>query len=396
MNKDIHTGSRIEKHGFGLKGAVAPLLAENYKSDLVEQIRQNNFVWPLGRTTFHLAREFGFCYGVDKAIDFAYETRTKFPGRKIYITNEVIHNSFVNNKLMEMGIGFLNGQYKGDKGMEDIQKEDIVLLPAFGSTVQELEELKKKECLLVDTTCGSVIAVWKRVEKYTQDGFSAMIHGKHTHEETLATCSRADKYIVVWDKEEACKICDYIENGGDKEKFLRDFADKTSAGFDPDRDLQKVGCANQTTMMSRDSLEIANQVQASMVKRYGAANTDQHFRHFDTICSATQDRQDAIQNLLAQQKMDLVIVIGGYNSSNTTHLLEIGLHAKVPTYHVKDADCLISASEIEHKRLGEEALVKTRDWLPTGNIHVGVTAGASTPNRLIENVIHRIDQLANS
>ncbi len=386
--------SNVRTRGFGLRRDILPLLAENYKSQLIEEMKVHGFRWRSGRLTFRLAKEFGFCYGVDKAIDFAYETRAKFPDRDIYITSEIIHNPLVNRKLIEMGIQFLSGQYKGAKGVAELGEKDIVLLPAFGTTVKELEYLKSKKCLLVDTTCNSVVAVWKRVEKYTEDGFTAVIHGKYDHEETRATSSRASKYLVVWDKSEAQAVCDYIVNSTDRAAFLKRFEKAVSPGFDPDRDLIKIGCANQTTMMSSESLEIANMLQAAMEKKYGASGLAQHFRHFDTICSATQERQDAILDLLKNEKIDLVIVIGGYNSSNTTHLAEIAVKFNTPNYHIKDAECILSKHEIEHKPLGSKTTTAASSWLPEGPVTIAVTAGASTPNRVIEEVIRRISVVA--
>ncbi len=386
--------SNLRNRGFGLRREILPLLAENYKSRLVEDMKANGYTWTLGGITFKLAKEFGFCYGVDKAIDFAYETRAKFPDRKIYITSEIIHNPMVNRKLIEMGIEFLSGPYKGSKGVEDIAEEDIVLLPAFGTTVKELEYLRKKNCLLVDSTCNSVVAVWCRVEKYAEEDFTAVIHGKYDHEETRATASRAGKFLVVWDKKEAGMLCDYIVKGGSPELFLQRFEKAVSPGFDPDRDLERVGCANQTTMMSSESLEIANLIQETMIKRYGREELANHFRHFDTICSATQERQDAILGLLQSEKIDLAMVIGGYNSSNTTHLAEIAMRLGVPYYHVKDAGCILSKNEIEHKPLGSQATTVTSGWLPQGKVVIAVTAGASTPNRVIEEVIEKIGSVA--
>jgi len=421
--------SNVRTRGFGLRRDILPLLAENYKSQFIEEMKAHGFRWCSGRLTFYLAKEFGFCYGVDKAIDFAYETRAQFPDRDIYITSEIIHNPLVNRKLIEMGIQFLSGQYKGAKGVAELGEKDIVLLPAFGTTVKELEYLKSKKCLLVDTTCNSVVAVWKRVEKYTEDGFTAVIHGKYDHEETQATSSRASKYLVVWDKSEAQAICDYIvdstaeddpglpgvsgavpargfmpQAGGgeakrsrpltDRVAFLKRFEKAVSPGFDPDRDLIKIGCANQTTMMSSESLEIANMLQEGMEKKYGASGLAQHFRHFDTICSATQERQDAILDLLKNEKIDLVIVIGGYNSSNTTHLAEIAMKFNTPNYHIKDAEGILSKHEIEHKPLGSKTTTAVSSWLPEGPVTIAVTAGASTPNRVIEEVIRRISVVA--
>lgn len=386
--------SKIERHGFGLKQDVLPLLEGNYKSALLEKIKANGYGWKEGRVRIRLAREFGFCYGVDRAVDFAYETRAKFPLRPIYITNEIIHNASVNRKLIDMGVQFLSGPYKGEKGIGDVGPEDIVLLPAFGTTVEEFERLRTKGCLLVDTTCGSVIAVWKRVEQYARDGFTAVIHGKFDHEETRATCSRAGKYVVVRDGVEARILCGHILEGGGREDFFRTFGNKVSSGFDPAKNLERIGCANQTTMLSRESVEIADRIRGAMARKYGEKDLGAHFRHFDTICTSTQDRQDAIRELLSGEKLDLVIVIGGYNSSNTTHLLEICRSGGCTAYHVKDADCFRSPDEIEHKPLDSGTPVLSGGWLPDGEITVGITAGASTPDRIIEEVILKIGLFA--
>ncbi|HNV85508.1 MAG TPA: 4-hydroxy-3-methylbut-2-enyl diphosphate reductase [Candidatus Omnitrophota bacterium] len=387
--------SKSERHGFGMKQEITPVLAQTYRSELVEKIKTNRYEWEIGRVRFRLAKEFGFCPGVDRAVDLAYETRAKFPEKRIFITNEIIHNPTVNRKLIEMGIRFLKGPYQGETGIEDIRKDDAVLIPAFGMTLEELKHLNEKGCLLVDTTCGSVIAVWKRVEQYARDGFTAVIHGKYDHEETRATCSRAGRYVVVWDKKEAECLCGYILRGGPREDFFGMFRDRSSEGFDPDRDLLRVGCANQTTMLSRESIEIANSIRNVMIAKYGEAELAKHFRHFDTICSSTQDRQDAVQKLLSEARPDFAVVIGGYNSSNTTHLLEICLTEGVKAYHVKDAGCFRSGEEIEHKPLGAQTPVLERGWLSEGKITVGITAGASTPDRLIEEVILKISQIAN-
>lgn len=388
--KSENPENQLRTRGFGLRREILPVLAENYKSSLVEEMQSHGYSCARGRLTFKLAREFGFCYGVEKAIDFAYETRVKFPDRNIYITSEIIHNPLVNRKLVEMGVRFLSGPYKTDKGAEDIGEGDIVLLPAFGTTVKELEFLKTKNCLLVDSTCNSVVAVWRRVEQYASDGFTSVIHGKFDHEETKATSSRAGKFIIVWDKAEAQIVCDYIAGRGQRKAFMNRFARAVSGGFDPDRDLSRLGCANQTTMMSSESLEIAGLIQKAMAGRYGEAHLAEHFRHFDTICSATQERQDAMVQLLGREKVDVMIVIGGFNSSNTTHLAEIAASFGIPNYHVKDADCILSAERIEHKPIGSAKSAVTSGWLPPGPVTIGVTAGASTPNRVIEDVIERI------
>jgi 4-hydroxy-3-methylbut-2-enyl diphosphate reductase len=383
----------IIRKSFGLKEEIRPQIEASYNSPLIQRIKQEGHRLAVGDLTIRLAQEFGFCYGVDRAVEYAYETRAKFPNKRIFLTNEIIHNPRVNTKLLEIGVQFLRGPYRVSSGAGEITKEDVVIIPAFGTTVKELDELQKKGCVLVDTTCGSVMSVWKRVESYAREGFTALIHGKYDHEETRATSSHVTKYpdgkyAIVRDKREAEEVCDYIEGRGNRSDFLKRFEKSVSPGFDPDRDLERIGCANQTTMLSSESLEIANRVQESMKQRWGAEELAKRFRHFDTICSATQDRQDAVVRLV-REGVDLVIVVGGYNSSNTGHLVEISLEF-CPAYHVKDATCILSRDEIEHKLIGKEETVRTKNWLPKEKATLGVTAGASTPNRVIEEVIERI------
>ena len=387
----------IIRRGFGLKQEILPLLEESYHSSLIDRIKTSNYELEAGDLVICLAQEFGFCYGVDRAVDLAYETRKRFPDKKIYLTSEIIHNPRVNAKLRELGIKFLAssvpGTAEGSHSLDNITKEDVVLIPAFGTPAPELELLKSKGAILVDTTCGSVVAVWRRVEKYAQDGFTAIIHGKFEHEETQATSSRATQYpagkfLVVRDKKQAVKLCDFIFEKADARAFSEEFRKTASPGFNPERDLVRVGCANQTTMLSSESLEIAEMIQSAMKERYGAGAIAEHFRHFDTICSATQDRQDAILKL-ARSGVDMMIVVGGYNSSNTGHLCEIS-SAFCPAFHVRDADEIVSKEEIRHKPANHSEIVVSRNWLPARKIRIGVTAGASTPNRVIEEVILKI------
>jgi len=384
---------QVFRKGFGLKDQVEQDLAQDYRSQLVERIRAQGNVLRVGDLTFRLAKEFGFCYGVERAVDYAYETRKHFPDRRIFLTTELIHNPRVNNCLREMGIGFLNGPGAQDVKLEDLEPEDVVIIAAFGTRVGEMNQLKERGCVLVDATCGSVVLVWKRVEQYARDSFTAVVHGNYKHEETRATVSRAlqfpgGRYLVVWDKKEAAQVCDYIRNGGDPKAFLALFREKSSPGFDPDRDLQRVGVANQTTMLSSESLEIAQMLKETMIARYGAEQLAQHFRTFDTICSATQDRQDAIQELV-KEKVDRVIVIGGFNSSNTAHLCEIASQY-APAYHIDEADCIISPQQIRHKPANQSVPVVTEGWFPAGPAVIAITAGASTPNRVIGDAIERL------
>jgi len=382
------------RRGFGLKGDIEGALAADYHSQVVDRIRAHGYVLAVGELTFRLAREFGFCYGVDRAVEYAYETRTKFPERRVFLVGEIIHNPHVNKKLQGMGVEFLHRPDGGDFEFNGVTPADVVILPAFGVTVRDFERLRAVGCVLVDTTCGSVLNVWKRVDSYAKDGFTAVIHGKYYHEETKATSSQvtkypAGRYLVVRDMEDAREVCMYIEEAGSAELFLRRFAGKMSPGFDPDRDLIRVGVANQTTMLSGESLAIAAELRKSMAKRYGEAALPEHFRTFDTICSATQDRQDAVLKLIADP-LDLMVVIGGYNSSNTTHLAAI-CHDKAPTYHIEDASCIDpEAGTIRFRPVGatEERLVS--GWLPAGPLTVGVTAGASTPNNKIGETVERI------
>lgn len=385
------------RKGFGLKGVIEGALTADYHSRVVDAIRTSGYTLEVGDFTFRLAREFGFCYGVDRAVEYAYETRTKFPDKRTFLVGEIIHNPHVNHKLAVMGVEFLHRPEgrDGEFDFSSVTADDVVILPAFGVTVRDFQRLRALGCVLVDTTCGSVLNVWKRVEVYARDGFTALIHGKNYHEETKATSSQANKYpggkyLVVRDMNEARLVCDYIEGAGNRERFLEHFKEKMTPGFDPDRDLQRVGVANQTTMLSGESLAIAAEVGKSMARRWGADAVAEHFRTFDTICSATQERQDAVLKLIAEP-LDLMVVIGGYNSSNTTHLAAI-CNEKVTTYHIEDASCIdLDDGSIRYRPVGVHSAEERRErWLPEGRLTIGITAGASTPNNKIGETIERI------
>jgi 4-hydroxy-3-methylbut-2-en-1-yl diphosphate reductase len=389
--------SLIFRKGLDLKHAVAGLLAESYHSGLVEQIKSDDFTYRAGRLTVHLAREFGFCYGVDRAVDYAYQTRRRFPDRAVYLTGEIIHNPHVNDQLRAMDVRFLSDT---PGAIDHLASDDVVILPAFGVTMSMLQQLERRGCTLIDTTCGSVLNVWKNVRRYAEGGYTSVIHGKVWHEETQATASQAveygGRYLVLFNDAEAKAICDYIREGRNPAAVLERFPNAVSPGFDPERDLQRIGLANQTTMLMSESLGIEKMLRAAMLERYGEADLVQHFQAFDTICSATQDRQDAVVALLAETPIDLMIVIGGYNSSNTCNLARI-CAASRPTFHIADPDCLVSPGEIRHRPVGTKTEVTTSAWLPPGGpVSIGLTSGASTPDNLVGDAVLKLAQFTGS
>jgi 4-hydroxy-3-methylbut-2-en-1-yl diphosphate reductase len=388
------------RKGFGLKGEVEGTLAADYDGTLVDLLRERDRTLTIDHVTVRLAREFGFCYGVERAVEYAYQTRRKFPDRRIRLVGEIIHNPHVNRRLGEMGIEILApGQDTDGKPVFDyslVATEDVVILPAFGVTIRDFETLRALGCVVVDTTCGSVLNVWKRVDSYARDGLTALIHGKHYHEETRATASQVERYpggqyLVVRDMSEAQLVCEYIEGRGDGESFMAKFARAVSPGFDPDVHLRRIGVANQTTMLARESLAIGEAVGQAIARRHGDDYRAANFRTFDTICSATQDRQDAVEELL-REPLDAMVVIGGYNSSNTISLAALCAD-RVPTFHVEDATSIDPvARTIVYRPAGvRHSEATTREWMPdAGPVRIGLTAGASTPNNKIGETVARI------
>jgi 4-hydroxy-3-methylbut-2-enyl diphosphate reductase len=379
--------------------AVQAQVLSHYRSEIVESIRANGGVLSADGLTVKLAKEFGFCYGVERAIDLAYAARKYFsdvsPLTPIYLLGEIIHNPEVNDQIRNMGIKIISPK-PTEEELSQLESGDAVIIPAFGTEVSTRKKLEAKGCALVDTTCGDVMSVWKRVRQYSKEHVTSIIHGKAKHEETKATTSQAraygsGHYLVVYNLAETDYVCNYIIHGGDKHEFLKKFEGAYSAGFDPDLHLSAVGVANQTTMLRGETEEVQRRFKAVMEKKYGVDSIGNHFRFFDTICGATQDRQDALEKMLLTPP-NLLIVIGGYNSSNTSHLAEMG-ESRLPTYFIKNAAMMESAALIRHYNQHKKEEVVTRDWLPSGNLTVGITAGASCPNNLIEDTIRRLFEL---
>lgn len=370
----------------------------HYRSRVVEKLRERGGALTIGNTTVRLAKQFGFCYGVERAIDLAYAARRVFADKEIYLIGEIIHNPEVNRQLREMGIRNLAGP-NPDAETSELGEDDVVIVPAFGAELSLMEQLDRQGCMIVDTTCGDVMSVWKRVRHYAKDGYTSIIHGKAKHEETRATASRAigkdgnGHYLVILTLQDCDYVCEYIVRGGSREAFLERFSGAHSEGFDPEVHLEKVGVANQTTMLKGETEELQRRIASAVRERDGDPES-QNFRYFDTICGATQERQDALYRML-EAPMDLLLVVGGYNSSNTTHLVEIG-GEKLPSFFIRDASCLRSLEEIIHFDLHQRTEVASysaglldRDRPVT----IGVTAGASCPNNLIEETVLRVFEL---
>jgi 4-hydroxy-3-methylbut-2-enyl diphosphate reductase len=387
FKRSLHHSDNYFRRGFGHEKDVAGQMQTEYQSGLIQEIRNNQYTLTRGDVTIKLAEAFGFCWGVERAVAMAYETRQHFPTERIWITNEIIHNPGVNQRLKEMAVEFIEVE-DGQKDFSVVGHGDVVILPAFGASVQEMQLLNDRGCTIVDTTCPWVSKVWNTVEKHKKKDHTSIIHGKYNHEETVATSSFAGKYLIVLNLEQANYVSSYILHGGNRDDFMAKFSQATSAGFDPDVDLDRIGIANQTTMLKGETEQIGKLFERTMLKKYGPQALNDHFLSFNTICDATQERQDAMFGLV-EQKLDLMVVIGGYNSSNTTHLQEIAVERNIPSYHIDSATRISPDNRIEHKQLHSDLTV-TENWLPDGPIVVGVTSGASTPDRSVEEAIERI------
>ena len=390
FKRSLNKSENYHRKGFGHDVEVAGVLNQEYQSNLIQRIRNHNYVLQQGEVTIRLAEAFGFCWGVERAVAMAYETRQHFPTEKIWITNEIIHNPSVNQRLKEMNVGFIE-VIDGNKDFSVVEQGDVVILPAFGASVAEMQLLNERRCTIVDTTCPWVSKVWNSVEKHKKQDYTSIIHGKYNHEETIATSSFADKYLIVLNMAQAEYVSNYMLNGGDKAEFLDKFRNAYSEGFDPDKDLIRIGIANQTTMLKSETEQIGKLFEKTLLTKYGPVEFNNHFMSFNTICDATQERQDAMLNLV-EEDLSLMIVIGGFNSSNTTHLQEIAIEKGFTSYHIDSVKRILSSNAIEHKPLDQDIQIQ-ENWLPEGSITVGVTSGASTPDKVVADVIEKIFEL---
>ena len=351
---------------------------ENYSAGAISAIRETGGVWGLEGLSFHFPEHFGFCYGVDKAIDMVFETTERYGDRRIFLTDQLIHNPYINGKLKEKGVQYLKRDAENLLDCRELQSEDVVVVSAFGTDFRDIERLKARGVTIVDSTCGAIINVWKRVEGYAKNGFITVVHGKRNHEETRATASQAVKeggtYVIIENKREAEELASKIRRS--------EFNDK-------------MGMANQTTMLKGESLEIQEILRRAFAERFGEEAAREHFRSFDTICGATQDRQDALRKLL-QKPLDLLLIVGGFNSSNTTHLAEIADTVRATDrsplryFHIESAQDILSASEIRSRTAGSGKIAVEEGWLPADAKHIGITSGASTPDVTLFEIIQKI------
>ena len=370
----------------------------HYRSSVVERIRAAGGILSIGNTTIRLAKQFGFCYGVERAIDLAYAARKVFSDKKLFLIGEIIHNPEVNRQLKEMDIEFMPNPVP-EALIRKLSADDVVIVPAFGAETSTMRHIQEQGCMVVDTTCGDVMSVWRRVRDYAKRGYTSVIHGKAQHEETRATSSRAlgdantGHYLVILTLADGEYVCNYIRDGGNREEFLEKFKGAVSPEFNPDVHLQRIGVANQTTMLKSETQELERRIAQAIRDRDGEELAKENFTYFDTICGATQERQDALYEML-RDPLDALLVVGGYNSSNTAHLVEIG-QEQLPTYFIRDAACLTSLEQIVHYDLHQksESTSTVKSLAGTEAVVIGITAGASCPNNLIEETVLRVFEL---
>jgi 4-hydroxy-3-methylbut-2-enyl diphosphate reductase len=375
---------------------VEGTMEEQFKSKLVDELKSNQFVIERDGVKVHLANSFGFCWGVERSIALAYEAVKHFPDRKVHITNELIHNPEVNDNLQAMNVNFIEKVGDNKKDFSVVGDKDVVILPAFGASFEEMDMLNSKNVEVVDTTCPWVSKVWNTVDMHQKKGLTSVIHGKYGHEETIATLSFCEDYICVKDMKEAQMVVDYILNGGDKEAFLEYFKNAISKGFDPDTMLDNVGLANQTTMYKKDTRAIGQMFQKAMIQKFGPVDIGKHYVEFDTICDATQERQDAVHELVENHEqlgLDFILVVGGWDSSNTAHLLEIPIHAGIRSFHINRAECISADNTITHRTVDGEIVTEPFILDLKKDVVLGVTSGASTPDAAVQDSLSSIFML---
>merc|ERR1712151_23820 len=366
---------------------------EQFKSPLVDELRSSNYVIEQDGVKVYLAKDFGFCWGVERSIALSYEAVKHFPDKKVHMTNELIHNPEVNDRLSDMEVQFIEKLEGGKKRFEAIGDGDVVILPAFGASLEEMDLLNKRNVEIVDTTCPWVSKVWNTVDTHQKKGLTSVIHGKYAHEETVATASFCEDYICIKDMKEAEMVSDYIINGGDKEEFLTYFKNAVSKGFDPDTMLGKVGLANQTTMYKKETRAIGQLFQKAMMTKYGPVEAQQRYLEFDTICDATQERQDAISDLVDSSKdldLDFILVVGGWDSSNTAHLVEIPHLKGIRTFHINRSECISPDNTITHRTVDGEIVTEPFILDMEKDVIMGVTSGASTPDSAVQDSLSSI------
>ncbi len=386
----------------------------HYRSSLVTAIKQKRkaadkmkkdftpTVLDAGSLQLILARHFGFCYGVENAIEIAFRAVAENPDKRVFLLSEMIHNPGVNADLQAMGVKFImDTKGKMLMGWDELTSDDIVIIPAFGTTLELEQTLRDKsiEPSRYETTCPFVEKVWNRAEKIGKDGYTIVVHGKPNHEETRATFSHSKANtptVVVKDMEQSQHLAKFITGALPAEQFYNDFKGQYSEGFDIHKDLQRIGVVNQTTMLASETQGIADYLKQVVMDHYKPANVSDNFADTrDTLCYATNDNQSAVQGML-DVDADIAIVIGGYNSSNTSHLVEL-CELKLPTFYIKDEHCLISATRISHFDLHMHTEIETENYLPNKTpLRIMITSGASCPDALVERVIERLAELTHN
>lgn len=384
-------------------------IPEMYRSPVIRNVKEANKITDprkkdltpveldFGPVTFLIPRHFGFCYGVENAIDIAYRTVEENPGKKIYLLSEMIHNPTVNEDLLKRGVQFLFDTDGTERiPLDSLSSDDIVIVPAFGTTL-EIEEILKSKGInpyQYNTTCPFVEKVWNRGSQLGKKGYSLVVHGKHRHEETRATFSHSADHspvVVVLNPEEAGILAEIMTGKRPVSDFERWFGHKSTAGFDPLKDLEHFGVINQTTMLATETQEVMDILKAAAAERFGEAQAGEHFADTnDTLCYATNENQTAT-HALADAAPDLALIVGGYNSSNTMHLVEI-LEHHCPSYHIRDAGEIDSEKKISHFDQWKKEVLESTDWLPAERkgVRIALTSGASCPDILVDEVFIKI------